>query len=244
MSTITSTTPAVLVGDERTIYVMAADRSRAAYRRKHGATTLQTIAERRAWTLAHGVPMAAAAERGGMNAVRKMHRARVETLATMTRPDRVGGPVTGVYLDVITREAEQSAARLDALAAPRKTTARKPAQAKNSRVAAKKLGVAPVEISPVAVDNTPEAVEARRAMFAGLGWSTTPAAAPVASVDVAETAPATVPAPMPKMTRAAAKQTRREIAAAMRAEGLRPEGEEWRARCAAAGLVVRDGVSA
>lgn len=51
-------------------------------------------------------------------------------------------------------------------------------------------------------------------------------------------APDTVPAPMPAMTRAARKQTRREIAAAMRAEGLRPEGEEWRRRCAAAGLPV------
>jgi hypothetical protein len=35
-------------------------------------------------------------------------------------------------------------------------------------------------------------------------------------------APDTVPAPMPAMTRAARKATRRELAAAMRAEGLRP----------------------
>lgn len=56
--------------------------------------------------------------------------------------------------------------------------------------------------------------------------------------DVDVPAPDTVPAPMPAMTRAARKATRRELAAAMRAEGLRPEGAEWRRRCAAAGLPV------
>lgn len=62
--------------------------------------------------------------------------------------------------------------------------------------------------------------------------------------EVTVSAPETVPAPMPPMTRAARKQTRREIAAKMRAEGVKPEGQAWRDACAAAGLPVRDEVSA
>lgn len=54
---------------------------------------------------------------------------------------------------------------------------------------------------------------------------------------VVSDAPATVPAPMPPMTWAARKATRREIAAKLRAQGIRPTGEAWREACRAAGLV-------
>jgi hypothetical protein len=66
----------------------------------------------------------------------------------------------------------------------------------------------------------------------------------VAIVTVDVPAPATVPAPMPAMTWQARKATRREIAAKLRAAGIRPAGEEWRRACLEAGLTVADEVRA
>lgn len=202
-------TPSHLIGAERRTYLAGADKARAAYRKRHGATTLRAIAERRAWQLQHAAPMSLAADRGGMSAVRKMHTARVEHLATITAPDRIGGPAAPDFLATITRDAEHAAERLEVLAPARKATAtRKPA--------ARKLASVPTPVE------TP---------------------APVVEVDTS-TAPATVPAPMPAMTRAARKATRRELAATMRAAGIRPEGDAWREACAAAGLPVRESVPA
>jgi hypothetical protein len=49
--------------------------------------------------------------------------------------------------------------------------------------------------------------------------------------------PASVPAPMPAMTWAARKATRRELAAKLRAQGVRPSGEAWISACREAGLI-------
>lgn len=50
-------------------------------------------------------------------------------------------------------------------------------------------------------------------------------------------APTTVPAPMPAMTHAAARQSRRELAASRRAAGLSVSGPDWIAAKIAAGIV-------
>lgn len=217
MSTHT-TTPAVLIGDERTTYRLAADKARTAYRRKHGATTLQNIVERRAWQTAHAAPMAAAADRSGMTAVRKAHQRRVDHLTTATEPDRVGGPAVGEFLAMLTSDAEHAAARLDILA-PLK---RKPAVRK---AATPQLTAVP-DVVEESAEILAAGVDSGRVLLVAVG------------------APETVPAPMPAMTRAARKATRREIAATLRAAGIRPEGSAWRDACAAAGLPVRDEVSA
>lgn len=201
-----STTPAHLIGAERITYRLAADKARTAYRRKHGAAVEMPREDRRKWNAAHGARLALAADRAGMNAVRKAHRTRVDQLATMSDPTRVGGAVSGEFLAIITADAEHAAARLEVLApaTTRKAPARKPA----AKLAAVPT---PTEESP--------------------------------TVDT-RTTPATVPAPMPPMSRAARKATRRELAATLRAAGIRPEGDAWREACAAAGLPVRESVPA
>lgn len=200
--------PAEIVGDERHIYTAAADRSRKAYRRKHGANVTLTLSERRAWNLAHRDKLAAAAARAGLAAVRKTHRARVDQLATMTDPDRIGGPASGEWLAILERDAAHAAARLEVLAAIGKTPRKTPVRRKSATVETvtePTPATVPVELAA--------AVESGRAVVIPIG-------AP-------RPAPATVPAPMPRQTRAARRQSRRELADALRAVGLRPAGDVW-----------------
>lgn len=257
------TIPTHLAGAERNVYVMAADRARAAYRKRTGATALQTIGERRSWLMVHGATMASKADAAGMTAVRKMHTARVVTLETATDPARIGGPATGEHLAILTREADYAAERLAILApvkAPRKT-------AKLASVP--DVAAAPVESMPEVTRYADTATSALEKMRKPYTWrqlskdervalvaelatradvaprvervelaSVAPVDVPVAPVAVA---PETVPAPMPAMTRAARKATRRELAATMRAAGIKPEGYAWREACRAAGLFAADG---
>lgn len=105
-----------------------------------------------------------------------------------------------------------------------------------------------VVVTAAPVDIVAEAIESGRMVVVNVDTGAA-YVAPVGATlpdpaDVGPVAPETVPAPMPRMTRAARKATRREIAATMRAAGIRPEGEAWREACAAAGLVTSESVHA
>lgn len=266
--------PAHLIGAERRTYLAGADKARVAFRKRTGANVLQTIGERREWLAVHGTTMASKAEAAGMAAVRKMHTARVVTLETATDAGRIGGPADGEHLAILTREAEYAAERLAILSpvkAPRvrKSAARKIASvpdvvavesvdvvapaAEVGRVTVTTVGrdgkvrksrkLSPADCAPVAALVTcPECgtVNESGEMCEQCARPAMPDDAPADVV----TAPETVPAPMPRMTRAARKATRRELAASMRAAGIRPEGDAWREACAAAGLVAPADVSA
>lgn len=227
--------PAELAGAERHTWQVGADRARKAYRTKHGANVTLTLDERRAWNAEHGAAMAAAAMRSGVAAVRRMHTARVHEAAEMCDPSRIGGPARGAYRERIQAAAVASEERLAALAsvgkAPRKAAARKPAKGKN-------FEIAPVELAdPSEKILVPETVTCPQCGSVNdrADEMCDQCARPIVADDV--TAPETVPAPMPRMTRAARKATRREIAASMRAAGVKPEGQAWIDACRAAGLV-------
>lgn len=273
--------PAELIGAERRIYVNGADRARVAYRKRHGANMLHTIAERRAWNQSHGPNLAAAAMRGGLAAVWKIHTARVDMLETMSDATRVGGAATGAHLATLTRQAEYAAARLEILAtigkAPRKSAA-KPVKARKLAsvpdvVAEPVETPAPVDVwapvihavwtrqdgavtdsGPVCrhahdvvtladVENVGEWLATVGDIVACESCVAIVASLPPAPVDIVAAAvdsgrmivvsvgepvaPATVPAPMPAMSYAARKASRRELAATMRAAGIKPDGVAW-----------------
>lgn len=266
--------PTHLAGAERNVYVKAADRARAAYRKRTGATALQTIGERRAWLMAHGATMASKADAAGMTAVRKLHTTRVTALEIATDATRIGGAATGDHLAILTRQAEYATERL-AILSPVKAP-RKPAKlASVPDVVAEPVETpAPVDVwapvihaawtrqngavtdsGPVCahahdvvtladVENVGEWLATVGDIVACESCAAIVASLPPAPVDiVAEAvdsgrvilvsvgaepvAPEIVPAPMPAMTRAARKASRRELAATMRAAGIKPDGLAW-----------------
>lgn len=220
-------TPTHLIGAERRVYVAGADKSRKAYRTKHGAGHLRTIGERRDWQALHATGLAIAAERGGMSAVRKMHAARVAILETMSDPTRVGGPATGDHLAILTRDAEHAAERL-AILAPAKS--RKPAARKTP---ARKLASVPDVVETVAAIVEPVETPAPIvAACVGKACEWQDGCADDWCPNRPENKPVTpegVPADVQTypQIRAARKASRRELAATMRAAGLVPNGVAW-----------------
>lgn len=247
--------PNYLTSAERGAYSRGFDRAARAYLKANGSPSVSaatagewTAEDARklrehstSWHATHDATRASKCHAGGMSAVRKLHSDIVKRAAKYAALEITSAD----HLATLTAQADIASARLAELVTLEGGKVRKPATRR--KAPARKLAsvpdvaavetVAPAEVAPAEVDNSPAAVESRRAMFAGLGWQT--------SAPAGETStPETVPDPLPAMTRAARKATRRELAATMRAAGIRPEGQAWRDACAAAGLPVRDEVNA
>lgn len=165
-----------------------------------------------AWERTHRAAYERAAARGGESAVKSLHARHGKALADAVA--REVCPASGAELAALTAAADAAADRLAVLGLTTRTRAAKPA--------------APVDVAPVAEPAAPVAdiVDAGIASGRVILASVTPIAAAKPAADVA---PATVPAPMPAMTRAARKASNRDLAAAMRAAGIAITPDTWNA---------------
>ena len=197
-----------LLPGELSVYRRAAGRARLAYKRKHGTCAVPVPDGYRVggsgatpWEWRDD---AARLEVAAETAARAEAWERTHADAYAAAAHRAG--VSAVKRTLVKRSedprhAADSMARLEVLGLVGRKSTRKPAAPKPAAVESPAVDVAPVPV----VESAPVGP-----------------AAPVADV------PATVPAPMPAMTRAARKASNRELADRMRAAGLTPSGDAWR----------------